>query len=149
MIEPRDEMRFATIFPALLLATTGLLSNFAAAAESKAPAAALDPKVQAYFEQHCLKCHDADAHKGDFRIDNLSPKVGSMRDRSPATTQRWERLPACAWKSAWGVICVAWMTDSFGNIAATRSIVYDLPLEDCPCTIPAKGRRRSRLVPIM
>jgi len=41
-----------------------------------APAAALDPKVQAYFEQHCLKCHDADAEKGDFRIDTLSPKVG-------------------------------------------------------------------------
>ena len=41
-----------------------------------APSAALDPKVRVYSQQHCLKCHDADAEKGDFRIDNLSPKVG-------------------------------------------------------------------------
>jgi mono/diheme cytochrome c family protein len=56
--------------------TLTLILALAAGAAIAAPSAALDPKVQAYFEQHCLKCHDADAEKGDFRIDNLSPKVG-------------------------------------------------------------------------
>ncbi len=41
-----------------------------------APSPAPDPTVRAYFQQHGLKCHDADLEKGDFRIDNLSPKVG-------------------------------------------------------------------------
>lgn len=36
----------------------------------------LDPKVQAYFDKHCLGCHDAESEKGDFRIDNLSTKIG-------------------------------------------------------------------------
>jgi len=36
----------------------------------------LNPKVHAYLETHCLKCHDADVQKGDFRIDNLSAKIG-------------------------------------------------------------------------
>jgi len=40
------------------------------------PPADLDPKVQAYFAQHCLKCHNADVPEGDFRIDNLSNRVG-------------------------------------------------------------------------
>jgi mono/diheme cytochrome c family protein len=55
-----------------------------------APSAALDPKVQAYFEQHCLKCHDADAQKGDFRIDNLSPKVGF--ENTPQWLEIMERI---------------------------------------------------------
>jgi hypothetical protein len=55
------------LVPLVLLTTHAVLA---------APSSTLDPKVQAYFEQHCLKCHDADAEKGDFRIDNLSPKIG-------------------------------------------------------------------------
>jgi len=56
--------------------TLTFILTLAAGAVIAAPSAALDPKVQAYFDQHCLKCHDADAAKGDFRIDNLSAKVG-------------------------------------------------------------------------
>ena len=41
-----------------------------------APSGNSDPKVPVYFQQHCLKCQDADAEKGDLRIDHLSPKVG-------------------------------------------------------------------------
>lgn len=39
-------------------------------------AAELDPKVQAFLAAHCMKCHDADTAKGDFRIDMLSSRVG-------------------------------------------------------------------------
>jgi hypothetical protein len=40
-----------------------------------APSGNSDPKVPVYFQQHCLKCQDAAAEKGDLRIDHLSPKV--------------------------------------------------------------------------
>lgn len=55
-----------------------------------APSAALDPKVQTYFEQHCLKCHDAEVQKGDFRIDTLSPKVG--HENNPQWLEIMERI---------------------------------------------------------
>lgn len=38
--------------------------------------AAQDSKVQAYLDAYCMKCHGADAPKGDFRIDTLSKRVG-------------------------------------------------------------------------
>ena len=57
-----------TLILTLALATPG--------AAWAASSAALDPKIHAYFEQYCLKCHDADSEKGDFRIDNLSAKIG-------------------------------------------------------------------------
>jgi len=50
----------------------------------------LDPMVHTYFEQHCLKCHDADVQKGDFRIDNLSPKVG--HENNPQWLEIMERI---------------------------------------------------------
>jgi mono/diheme cytochrome c family protein len=62
--------RMATIvwwIPALLIAAAGL---------RPALAAGLEPKVQAYFEEHCIDCHGPDTQKGDFRIDTLSAKVG-------------------------------------------------------------------------
>jgi len=57
---------------------------------SAAPVAKLDPKVHAYFETHCLKCHDEDSEKGDFRIDNLSPKIGF--DDTPQWIEIMERI---------------------------------------------------------
>jgi mono/diheme cytochrome c family protein len=69
------------LLPLALLTTHGVLA---------APSAALDPKVQAYFEQHCLKCHDAEVQKGDFRIDNLSPKVGF--ENTPQWLEIMERI---------------------------------------------------------
>ncbi len=58
------------------------------AAWSAAPA--LDSKVRAYLETHCLKCHDADVQKGDFRIDNLSPKIGF--EDTPQWLELMERI---------------------------------------------------------
>ena len=55
-----------------------------------ATAPQLDPKVQAYFERHCLKCHDAEVQKGEFRIDNLSPKVG--HENNPQWLEIMERI---------------------------------------------------------
>ncbi|MFN0076970.1 MAG: DUF1592 domain-containing protein [Prosthecobacter sp.] len=52
--------------------------------------AALDPQVSTYFEQHCLKCHDADVQKGDFRLDTLSPKVGF--ENNPQWLEIMERI---------------------------------------------------------
>ncbi len=59
-------------------------------AGNAAPTTGLDPKVQAYLETHCLKCHDADVQKGDFRIDNLSPKVGV--ENTPQWLELMERI---------------------------------------------------------
>jgi mono/diheme cytochrome c family protein len=45
-------------------------------ATDSAAADALDPKVLAYFKTHCISCHGEGSTKSDFRIDNLSAKVG-------------------------------------------------------------------------
>jgi hypothetical protein len=44
--------------------------------------AALDPKVTTYFDQHCLRCHDAKKQKGHLRIDTLSQDFASGQVRS-------------------------------------------------------------------
>ena len=41
-----------------------------------------EPK--AFFETYCLKCHDEDVQKGDFRLDNLKREFGVE-----ATAQTW------------------------------------------------------------
>jgi len=53
-------------------------------------AAALDPKVQAYFDAHCMKCHDEDTAKGDFRLDTLSSRVGV--ENTPQWLEIMERI---------------------------------------------------------
>ena len=68
---------------------TALLAAFCGAGKA-APASVLDPQVQSYFEQHCLKCHDADVQKGDFRMDTLSPKVGF--ENTPQWLEIMERI---------------------------------------------------------
>ncbi len=67
-----------------------LLASAAQAAVQTPPVAALDPKVGAYFEQHCYDCHDATTQKGDFRMDNLSPKVGF--ENTPQWLEIMERI---------------------------------------------------------
>ncbi len=58
-------------FPsAVVILLTAASSAWAAGIEG------LEPKVRTYIEAHCLKCHDAETEKGDFRIDTLSSKVG-------------------------------------------------------------------------
>ena len=36
------------------------------------PQAQAESQPLAFFKQNCVKCHDADKHKGDIRLDNLS-----------------------------------------------------------------------------
>lgn len=67
-----------------------LLPFFALSLGAPAAPVALDPQVSAYFEEHCLKCHDADVQKGDFRMDNLSPKVGF--ENNPQWLEIMERI---------------------------------------------------------
>ncbi|MGB8170070.1 MAG: DUF1592 domain-containing protein [Chthoniobacteraceae bacterium] len=71
----------AALFP-FLLSTAGLLG----AAES----GVLEPKVQAYLEEHCIDCHGDDKPKGEFRIDTLSPKVGY--ENTPQWLEIMERI---------------------------------------------------------
>ena len=47
-----------------------------AAGLAAADTPAFESKVQDYLEANCLKCHDGKSDKSDFRIDNLSRKVG-------------------------------------------------------------------------
>jgi len=54
----------------------GLAISFLIAVADAAPLTALDPKVDSYLNRYCITCHDADSEKGEFRIDNLSPKIG-------------------------------------------------------------------------
>jgi len=61
----------------LLISVTFVLAVEGHADESKA---AFDKAVLPYFETHCLRCHNADKQKGDFRIDNLSRNVGHGPD---------------------------------------------------------------------
>ena len=90
--DPRPEaykvMKRVVRVPISILAATCLSATVFSA--FGAPAAALDPGVQSYFETHCLKCHDADVQKGDFRLDTLSPKVGF--ENTPQWIEIMERI---------------------------------------------------------
>ncbi|MEM7012830.1 MAG: DUF1587 domain-containing protein, partial [Verrucomicrobiota bacterium] len=46
--------------------------------------------MNAFLEAHCIKCHDEDSEKGDFRVDNLSPKVGF--EDTPQWVEIMERI---------------------------------------------------------
>jgi hypothetical protein len=52
--------------------------------------AALDPQVTEYLKTHCIVCHGADSDKSDFRIDTLSPKIGS--EDTPQWLEVMERI---------------------------------------------------------
>ncbi|MCB1277955.1 DUF1592 domain-containing protein [Prosthecobacter sp.] len=67
-----------------------LLPIFALSSGLNAAPAALDLQVSAYFEEHCTKCHDEDVQKGDFRVDNLSHKVGF--ENTPQWLEIMERI---------------------------------------------------------
>lgn len=86
--------RLPSILPTLRLSTAVSLlaaaSAIATAQATSAPVTALDPKVTAYIQQHCLECHDADTQKGDFRMDTLSPKVG--HENTPQWLEVMERI---------------------------------------------------------
>lgn len=48
------------------------------------------PHVQTFLDAHCIRCHGKDLKEGDFRIDNLSPKVGF--EDTPQWAEIMERI---------------------------------------------------------
>ncbi|MBM3824679.1 MAG: DUF1592 domain-containing protein [Verrucomicrobia bacterium] len=87
-IAPRlhHSMKRAAFLTILILATPGLLPDLAAA-ETKEPAASLDPKVRAFFEQHCIDCHDGDIKKAGLDLTALKPDF-TARDNFA----HWEKV---------------------------------------------------------
>lgn len=69
-------MKLTRTLNAALWLTSAVCVTLTVGAAWAAPSATLAPRVQTYLEQHCLKCHGAEAKKDDFRIDTLSAKVG-------------------------------------------------------------------------
>lgn len=76
--------------PLLLLSLATSVACFGSAWGASAVPSQLDAQVSAYIEKHCLECHDADTQKGDFRMDNLSPKVG--HENTPQWLEVMERI---------------------------------------------------------
>ncbi|MEK6233438.1 MAG: DUF1592 domain-containing protein, partial [Planctomycetales bacterium] len=63
------------------------------AAQSLAePVVELPRKPGRFFRAHCIKCHGEKKPEGDFRIDNLSPKVGF--EDTPQWVEIMERINA-------------------------------------------------------
>jgi mono/diheme cytochrome c family protein len=75
--------------PALILSLVPLLFAAAGGLRAATPGG-LEPKVQAYFEKHCITCHGEEKQKGDFRIDTLSTKVGF--ENTPQWLEIMERI---------------------------------------------------------
>jgi len=59
------------------------LAGFAMVAAAAGAAPAADP-AHALFAAHCQACHAGDKHKGDFRIESLSPDFSDRSNR-----ERW------------------------------------------------------------
>ena len=55
-----------------------------------ADAPKFETDLQPFLTSHCIKCHNAEKREGDFRIDNLSDKVG-LED-SPQWAEVMERI---------------------------------------------------------
>jgi len=70
-----------------------LLIVFALLASTSLQAAAphdLEKVVQPFLKKYCVECHGEDVQKGDFRVDNLSPKVGT--ENTPQWLEIMERI---------------------------------------------------------
>jgi len=46
-----------------------------------------DVSTHAFFEAHCLRCHDSDKQKGKFRLDNLSADF-----TNPLVAEKWSEV---------------------------------------------------------
>lgn len=53
-------------------------------------AAGIAPEVQTFLDTYCIRCHGKDLKEGDFRIDNLSSKVGF--EDTPQWAEIMERI---------------------------------------------------------
>ncbi|MEQ8787987.1 MAG: DUF1592 domain-containing protein [Pirellulaceae bacterium] len=65
-------------FAVSTLLAFALVADVATARAEEAPPAAanFDKAVLPFFQQNCLRCHNAKTQEGDFRIDNLSRELG-------------------------------------------------------------------------
>lgn len=59
-------------------------------AQTAAAAETLDVQVSDYFKSYCYGCHGANSTESDFRLDNLSPKVG--HENTPQWLEVMERI---------------------------------------------------------
>ena len=50
-------------------------------------ASAANPAVEPFFKEYCIRCHNAEKHKGDFRIDTLSDKFSEL-----LVAQEWDEV---------------------------------------------------------
>lgn len=70
------------LFAAIVVVLTALHADFARGE--------IDPAATRFLKSYCLRCHDEVSQEGDFRIDNLSPKVGF--EDTPQWAEIMERL---------------------------------------------------------
>jgi mono/diheme cytochrome c family protein len=75
------------------LGVTAVLAAFALLASASSQAAEprdLEQVVQPFLKKYCVECHGAGVPKSDFRVDNLSPKVGT--ENTPQWLEIMERI---------------------------------------------------------
>ena len=75
------------------LGVTAVIAAFALLASASLQAEQprdLEQVMQPFLKKYCVECHSADVQKGDFRVDNLSPKVGT--ENTPQWLEIMERI---------------------------------------------------------
>lgn len=76
---------FRTLLPFAL--AVAICAGVGWAAEAPLSPAGQETLVKPFFAQHCIKCHDADKHSGDLRLDNLAVDYAS-----PKVMGQWEEI---------------------------------------------------------
>ncbi len=69
---------------------SAIVALVAPASSRAAEARDIDQVVRPFLQKHCVECHDAEVQKGEFRVDNLSPKVGT--ENTPQWLEVMERI---------------------------------------------------------
>ena len=95
MPPPLPLLRTRPSWPPKILLLSGFLPALATALGGTVPksGAPLEgQKVLALLERHCADCHDADTHKGDFRLDQLRADLGTTP--APDAAKHWGRVLA-------------------------------------------------------
>lgn len=67
-----------------------IIALVAPASSRAAEARDIGKVVRPFLQKHCVECHDAEVQKGEFRVDNLSPKVGT--ENTPQWLEVMERI---------------------------------------------------------
>ncbi len=74
----------------LVFSLSAIVALIAPASSGAAEAGDIDKVVRPFLQKHCVECHDAEVQKGEFRVDNLSPKVGT--ENTPQWLEVMERV---------------------------------------------------------